>query len=101
MPLFVFVHSPFPSFPPSLPPFLLSLTPSQGSYQALPPLSVLSSPSSLAPYSLIIVTQMDEASLRPLAAAAAAAGKPLLIARSYGLLGYLRLGGREGGREGG
>jgi len=70
------------SLPPSLPP--------QGSFKALPPLPLLSSPSSLAPYSLIVATQMDEGSLRLLAAAAAAAAKPLLIARSYGLLGYLR-----------
>ncbi|KAM3570614.1 hypothetical protein VYU27_007331 [Nannochloropsis oceanica] len=63
----------------------------EGSFKALPPLPLLSSPSSLAPYSLIVATQMDEGSLRLLAAAAAAAAKPLLIARSYGLLGYLRL----------
>ena len=62
----------------------------QGDYKALPPLSHLSSSSSLSPYSLIIATQLDESSLLPLAKAAAEAGKPLLVARSYGLLGYLR-----------
>ena len=50
-----------------------------------------SRPDYLAPFSLVIATQLPGKDAAHVAAACAAASVPLLIAHAYGLLGYLRL----------
>lgn len=91
----------------------------EGSHLEASPESLLAAPGALAPYSLVVATQCTgacvivlmqgmgpsshsllmtpspqlpplEAFLGQLAGACAAAGVPLLVARSYGMIGYLR-----------
>mmetsp|Transcript_13238 Transcript_13238/g.18081 ORF Transcript_13238/g.18081 Transcript_13238/m.18081 type:complete len:528 (+) Transcript_13238:91-1674(+) len=62
-----------------------------GSYvEESPETLIESAPESFASASLVIATQMTEVSLLKLDALLRTKGVPLLIARSYGLMGYLR-----------
>lgn len=55
-----------------------------------PDVLLRSDPGFFSGFSLIIATQLDPGTLRDLAALAWSKGVPLLVARSYGLLGYVR-----------
>jgi len=62
-----------------------------GEYRAVSPeVLIKCEPDYLSSFTLIIATQLEESVLRELAQVAWAAKTPLLIARSYGLIGYLR-----------
>lgn len=68
----------------------------KGDYIVRDPLDlILNSPDLLSSYTLIIATQLPEPTLRTVAQAAWARNVPLLAARTYGLLGYLRVVKRE------
>lgn len=65
------------------------------SYASVPPQStdeVLDAdPAFFSKFSVVIATQLQEKALLRLAAACWTAGVPLLIARAYGMIGYMRL----------
>ena len=58
--------------------------------QADPAALAASEPAFFAQFSLVVATQMADAALLPLADLLYAARVPLIVARSYGLLGYYR-----------
>ena len=63
----------------------------RGEYRAVSPEVIIKGePDYLLSFTLIIATQLEEPVLRELAQVCWASRTPLLIARSYGLLGYLR-----------
>lgn len=63
----------------------------RGEYRAVSPEVVIrGEPDYLLSFTLVIATQLEEATLRDLAQVLWASRTPLLIARSYGLIGYLR-----------
>lgn len=63
----------------------------RGDFRVLSPRDALHSDGFFKSFTLVIATQMSEAEVAPIAACLFEAGIPLVVARSFGLIGHVRL----------